>query len=200
MLFTVAIIRKCSPLLGSYNCPELSFTFQNIQEGFPAGGRPRARSHDVEGEELPGQHISIYQVVTAIGDKKGNNFKEDKIGSFSCFYRQGSAKVPRGLAGFPKTLADQDEGTPKNVRRSEAGILGDKSQESQNALIKIPGRPVSPCRRGSDPTLDCSNITSEEAKLKVNCRAPDGAPCQQDPGLQAEGDPPQDEGEDWIQG
>ena len=105
----------------------------------------------------------------------------------------GSAKVPRGLAGFSKTLADQDEGTPKNVRRSEAGILGDKSQESQNAQIKIPGRPVSPCRRGSDPTLDCSHTTSEEAMLRVHRRAPGGVPRQQVLGLQAEGDPPQDE-------
>ena len=144
--------------------------------------------------------ISIYQVVTAIRDKKGNDFNEDNNGSFSCFYRQGSAKVPRGLAGFSKTLADQDEGTPKNVRRSEVGILGDKSQESQNAQIKIPGRPVSSCRRGSDPTLDCSHTTSKEAKLRVHRRAPDGDPCQQDPGRQAEGDPPRGEQEDWFQG
>ena len=138
-------------------------------------------------------HISIYQVVTAIGDKKGNDFKEDNIGSFSCFYGQGSAKVPRGPTGFSKTLADQDEGTPKKVRRSEFGILRDKSQKRQDSQIKFPGRPVSSCRRGSDPTLDCSHITSEEAKLKVYRRAPEGAPRQQVPGLKAEGDPPRGE-------
>ena len=76
-------------------------------------------------------HISIYQVVTAIRDKKGNDFKEDNIGSFSCFYRQGSAKVPRGLAGFSKTLADQDEGTPKIVRRSKFGILRDRARRAR---------------------------------------------------------------------
>ena len=30
-------------------------TLQNIEEGFPAEGGPRAVSQDVEGEELPGQ-------------------------------------------------------------------------------------------------------------------------------------------------
>ena len=137
-------------------------------------------------------HIPIYQVVTATRDKKGKDFKEDKIGSFSCS-RIGSAKVPRGLAGFSKTLADQDEGTPKKVRRSEFGILRDKSQKRQDSQIKFPGCPVSSCRRGSDPALDCFHITSEEAKLKVHQRAPEGAPRQQVPGLQAEGDPPRGE-------
>ena len=76
-------------------------------------------------------YISIHQVVTAIRDKKVNDFKEDRFGSFSCSYRQGSAKVPRGLAGFSKTLADQDEGTPKIVRRSKFGILRDRARRAR---------------------------------------------------------------------
>ena len=36
-------------------CSEVSLTLQNIKEGYPAEGGPRAVSQDVEGEELPGQ-------------------------------------------------------------------------------------------------------------------------------------------------
>ena len=35
--------------------PKVSLTVQNIEEGFPADGGPRAVSQDVEGEELPGR-------------------------------------------------------------------------------------------------------------------------------------------------
>jgi len=62
---------------------------------------------------------------------------------------------------------------------------------------------LSKCREvwlGSDPLRPTIPSPKKQEAFQVHQQWPGGLPCQQDPGLQAEGDPPQDEGEDWIQG
>ena len=104
--------------------------------------------------------------------------------------RQGSARVPGGPAVFPKVASD--EGTPHICE--EVQVWDTRGQEPSRPecpdhRIKIPGRPVSSCRRSSGPQSS-----------RVHRQEPGGVLSQQGPGLQAEGDPPRDEREGRFQG